>query len=801
MGGNSGHFSDQGLSPSSSDQNSSQRVAPATEAQNPAANPNASTKTPLAPAQPKPTLPQSSQPEPLQQASPYGDLSSLHDLYTKIPTTGGGLERFGSDTFLLGTGNTSELPSDLPVGPDYVLGTGDILIVNIWGSESGRLERAVDPQGQVSIPEAGMVVVTGLRIDQAQDAIQRALNTQFKSEHVEISLGRVRTVRVYVVGDVQRPGAYDVSSLSTPLNALYAAGGPTSRGSMRILKQLRGDQVVRKIDLYDFLLKGVRSTNDRLMAGDTIVVPPAGPEVSIEGMVHRPAIYELNGESTLAQVLDLAGGASITANLKQINVSRIVANQKRTMLSIELPNDSSAITKQLADFKVQGGDDVTISQILPYNNQAVYLEGHVYRPGKYPYKEGMTISDLVHSYEDVLPEPSTHAELVRLTAPDYRPQTIIFNLQDALVGNNPILLQPFDLIRVFGRYEVDAPMVSIQGEVLHPGEYPMSQGMTAAGLVLMAGGFKRSAFRDEADLSSYDLEGGKRALISHSEVAIQKAIDGDKTADVQLKPGDVLSIRTIAGWQDIGASITLSGEVEHPGSYGIQAGEHLSSVLKRAGGFRRDAYPPAAVFERVQVRQLAEQAKQQMIERIEETPVTVKSGTTNTQTESFEQQAINTDREQLLNRLRNLPASGRLVITITTDFSKWENTAADIELRAGDTLVIPKRPSFVMVSGQVFNPMAITYVPGKSLDFYLRKTGGATPGANKKSIYVLRADGSVIPKESGWMGGNYSSTRLSPGDTIFVPEKIQSPSMVWQNIMGVAQLFTLAALPIAIAGL
>jgi protein involved in polysaccharide export with SLBB domain len=689
---------------------------------------------------------------------------------------------------------------DLPVGPDYVLGSGDNIVVNLWGGHSDRLSLTIDRQGQIALPEAGTITIDGLTIAQAQSAIQKSLSTQFQGEHVEISLGRLRTVRVYVVGDVQRPGAYDVSSLSTPLSALYAAGGPTSRGSLRLLRQYHSTQLVREIDLYDFLLRGVRSNTDRLLPGDTILVPPVGPQVSIEGMVHHPAIYELNGEKTLNQVLDLAGGVLATASLKQINVARIVAHQRRTMLSLQLPNDPAGVAQKLADFKVQGGDDVVISQILPYNEQAVYLEGHVYRPGKYPYRDGMTINDLLHSYQDVMPEPSDHAELIRLQAPDFRPETISFSLPDVLIGNDSIPLQPFDLIRIFGRYEIDSPRVSIDGEVLRPGAYPMSQGMTVAGLVRMAGGFNRSAYRDDADLASYVVQDGQKVLVNHSIVAVEKALNGDKSADVVLKPGNVVSIRRLAGWQDIGASVTINGEVEHAGSYGIDPGERLSSVLKRAGGYREGAYPAAAVLERVQVRELGEQARQQMIQRIETTPINMKpvSATGQDQTAALQQQ-----RDQVLTALRSHPASGRLVINISSDIGKWENTPADIELRAGDTLVIPKRPNFVMVSGQVYNATAISYVPGRDAGWYLRKAGGPTPYGNKKLIYVLRADGSVVVQreaETIWMGRNLMDLRMQPGDTIVVPEKIMGGSQIWQNIMGAAMIASTVASPLAFAG-
>jgi protein involved in polysaccharide export with SLBB domain len=741
------------------------------------------------------------EPKRIQQPDPYGDLVSVHDLYTQIPSSGGHLRRFGSDAFIVGSGNANELPTDLPVGPDYVLGPGDMLVVHMWGGRSESLSLTIDRQGQIALPQAGTITLNSLTIGQAQDAIQKALSTQFRDEHVEISLGRLRTVRVYVVGDVQRPGAYDVSSLSTPLSALYAAGGPTSRGSLRVLRQYRDRQLVKEIDLYDLLLRGVHSDTDRLLPGDTILVPPVGPQVTVEGMVHRPAIYELNGEQGLDDVLDLAGGVVVTANLKQINVERVEAHQRRTMISLELPDSPDSMRQKLASFHVQDGDDVVISQILPYNQQAVYLEGHVFRPGKYPYRDGMTISDLLHSYQDVMPEPSDHVELVRLQSPDYRPETVTLRLSDILMGNNSMLLQPFDLVRVYGRYEVDSPKVRVEGEVLRPGEYPMSQGMTAAGLVDVAGGFRRSAYRDTADLSSYVIQNGQEVLVNHETVDMKKVFEGDKTADVVLKPGDVVSIRQLAGWQDIGSSVTIEGEVEHAGSYGIDQGERLSSVLKRAGGFRQSAYPAAAILERVQVRELAEQGRQEMIRRLETTPLDIKAGVLSVQEQAGLQQSLEQQRQQTLTALRNHAASGRQVISISSDISSWQNTSADIELRAGDRLVIPKRPTFVMVTGQVYNATAITYVQGRDVSWYLNKAGGATPSGNKKDIYVLRADGSIVVSGNSWFNGSFMKMRLRPGDTVIVPEKLIGGSQVWRNIIATAQIASSVALTGAVAGI
>jgi protein involved in polysaccharide export with SLBB domain len=740
-------------------------------------------------------------PQVQHRLSPYRNMPSLSNLYSQFPGTEKKLRRFGSDAFLIGTGNANQLPMDMPAGPDYVLGPGDALSVNMWGAQSSSLKRVIDRQGQIQLPEVGTIPIDGMTITQAQSAIQKALDTQFHGQHVEISLGRLRTVRVYVVGDVQRPGAFDVSSLSTPLSALYEAGGPTSRGSLRILRQYRGGKLVRQIDLYDFLLRGVRSNDDRLLPGDTILVPPVGAQVTVEGAVRRPAIYELNGEQGLDQVLGLAGGVLVSASLKQIDVTRIDAHQSRDMFTLQLPEKPDEAKQQLAAFNVKDGDDVTIKQILPYNSQAVYLEGHVFHPGKYAYREGMTLADLLRSYQDVMPEPSSHAEIVRLRAPDYRPEIINFDLADVLMGNESIPLQPLDLVRIYGRYEVDSPRVEIKGEVLRPGKYPMSQGMTVGDLVRMAGGFRRSAFRAEADLSSYVINNEQNVQVNHRDVDIQKALDGDKNTDVQLQPGDVVSVRRIAGWQDIGATVTISGEVEHAGSYGIQAGERLSDVLKRAGGFRNEAYPYAAIMQRVQVQQLNEQARMEMIRRIEDTPISFKPSTSaDGMTNQQMQDSLQQQRQQILTNLRSRPASGRLVINITSAISKWENTPADIELRAGDTLYIPKKPNFVMTSGQVYNPVAISYVPGKRLGWYFKKAGGPTSSADKKRMYLLRADGSVIPKDGNWFGSGFMSLHMRPGDTILVPEKIVGASQAWQNLATTAQTLTAVMIPLAVTG-
>jgi protein involved in polysaccharide export with SLBB domain len=653
----------------------------------------------------------------------------------------------------------------------------------------------VDRQGQVALPEAGTISVAGETIAQAQEMIRKALTGQYQNIRVEISLARLRTVRIYVVGDVQRPGAYDISSLSTPMNALYAAGGPTSNGSLRTVRQYRGKELVREVDLYDLLLHGVRSDIDRLLPGDTILVPPVGPQVAVSGMVHRPAVYELKGEQGLNEVLDLAGGVLVAATLRQIRVERIDAHQRHTMLSVQLPEDGTgeAAVKTLTAFHMQDGDRVLVSSILPYNEKAVYLQGHVFRPGKYPYRDGITVNELLRSYQDLLPEPADHAEIVRLQAPDFRPMTISFALSDVLIGDDPIILQPFDVIRIFSRYEVDPPKVTIRGEVLRPGEYPLAQDMTVGGLVSMAGGFKRSAYRLQADLSSYVVQNSEKVVAAQRVIEIGKAVAGDRSADVALKPGDLVSIRQLTGWTDIGASVTVSGEVVYAGTYGITEGEHLSSLLKRVGGFRETAYPPGAVLERIQVREMNEKVRLEMIRRVETANPSVDGGMTAAAERTATLQAMEQQRQQVLTSLRNHPANGRLVIRISSDVSQWENTPGDIEMRAGDVLAVPKRPNFVMVGGQVYNATAISYTRGKEAGWYLRRAGGPTPSANKKGVFILRADGSVVGHSGGLWRESVLGTRLQPGDSIVVPEKISGGSMFWKNLMTGAQLASSAA--------
>lgn len=847
------------------------------------------------------TTPYPTQPQPddhpvvRHRANPYADVPSLYDLYSQYTRRSPVLERFGEDVFRNGTGNFDELPMDMPVGPDYVLGPGDGLSIDLWGGVSQRLQRVVDREGRVTLPEAGAVQVTGRTLGDVQHMVQTVLRTQFRDIEADVSLAKLRTVRIYVVGDVVRPGAYDVSSLSTPLNALYLAGGPTAQGSLRTLRHLRGKEMVQEVDVYDLLLHGFRSGIDRLQAGDTILVPPLGPEVTVEGMVRRPAVYELKGEKNLAEVLEVAGGVLSSGTLRHVDVERVEAHLSRTMLRLDIPenNNQDAVNESLSGFQVQDGDRIKISPILPFADKTVYLDGHIFRPGKFAYRDGMKVTDLIKSYDDLLPEPyKQHAEIIRLAPPDYTPTVVAFNLADALAGKDQdVALKPFDTVRIFGRFDfedrpvitvsgevrdpgdhvtngvtylkdavylaggttpdtlladaqvfrrtedgklkvlnvnlgkalagdqgnnlllqpkdrvfiqrnlskADPPTVTVQGEVERPGTYPLGTDMNASDLVRLAGGLKRGAYTESADLTRYLVEDGKKVVGEHMTLPIASALTGEPDTDLRLRDGDVLTIGQLAGWKDVGATITVRGEVSHPGTYGIREGETLSSVIARAGGFRADAYPYGSILERVQIREIEEKNRAQLIRQVQDEGTSLKLVTSTDPDEKLAKDASLLQWQSTMEALQSTPPSGRLVIHISADMKRWAKTSADVQVRAGDVIYIPKKPTFVMVDGSVYNATAVSFRPGKSAGWYLRQAGGPNNTANKKAIFVIRADGSVIGGAGGLFTGSVEDAELRPGDMVVVPEKAFSGTTRWKDTLQVAQLVSAVGIAVQVA--
>ena len=842
-------------------------------------------------------MPQPPAPELVRARSPYADIPSLYDMYVQAiprPTTP---RRFGAEVFENGTRDSQLIPMDVPAGPDYIVGPGDGLSIDLWGGVSQRIFRVVDREGRVSLPEVGPVLVSGKSLADVQTNLQDTLRTQFRQVSAAVSLTRLRTIRVYEVGDIANPGAYDISSLSTPLNALFVAGGPTQNGSLRIVKHYRGDQLVQTVDLYDLLLHGVRSALQQLENGDSVLVPPVGPQVTVEGMVRRPSVYELKDEKNLSAVLELAGGLLPTATLRHIEVQRLVAHQNQTMLSLDVPeiDSDSETTKKLQAFEIKDGDRIRVFPIAPYNKDAVYVEGHVVRPGRYSYRPDMRVTDVIASYNDLLPEPAAqYAEIIRLNAPDFHPTVESFDLAAALRDPTKApTLQAMDTVRIFSRFDFENPptvsvlgdvrgpgtfrtsgqihlsdavhlaggispdakiddaqvfryqpdgkmkifsvslnlalegdpsaniwlqprdrllihrspdavepaSVYVEGAVGKPGRYPLTTNMTVADLIRTGGGLKPSADNQIADLTHYSWADKGELTGTHQSVTISEALAGETRANIPLNNGDVLTIRQLPNWTDLGASISVKGEVKNPGAYGIRPGEKLSSVLERAGGFGPLAYPYGAVLMRREVREVEMSSRQEMVRRLKQEELNLKQlPDADTEQKNAKLTAI-AETETTLQQLQGNPPIGRVVVRIPAELKNLKNTAADVPVRDGDVLLIPKKADYVMVNGQVFNPTAVSYRPGRSARWYLSQAGGTTQIADKKAVFVIRADGSVLSAKNngaGWWSGDPLGQTLKPGDSIIVPEAAQRiGTRNWQNLFQAGQLAASAALAVA----
>jgi polysaccharide export outer membrane protein len=831
------------------------------------------------------------------KSNPYSDVPSLYDLYVQASSRERTTERFGLEMFRYGTRDRNAIPIDVPVGPDYVLGPGDGLSIDLWGGVSQRLTRVVDRSGRIMLPEVGPLLVSGRALGDVQQAVQLALRTQFQEVSADVSVSKFRTVRVYLVGEVAEPGAYDISALSTPLNALFAAGGVTPRGSLRALKHYRGKELIEEVDAYDLLLRGVSSDAKRLESGDSLLVPPVGAQITVSGMVRRPAVYELHGEKTLADVIELSGGVLPAAALQHVELQRLEAHTKRTMLSLELSPtaDAAALMKQMSAITVQDGDEINIFPIAPYNESAIYLRGHVLRPGRYSYRDGMKLSDVISSYGDLLPEPAGHyLEIVRLNAPDFRPSVESFDLTAALANpaDSP-KLQPLDTIRIFSRYDfesaptisvagevnapgkyrtsgqarlrdaiylaggtsqdaslegaqlfrtesdgslkilsvnlrgalagdptnnivlqprdrllvhrssakVDPPTVYVKGEVAKPGRYPLTANMHVEDLVAAAGGLKRTADKNSADLTSYSAVDPEHTSTQSRRVEVSAALNGADTENVALREGDVLTVRRNPGWNDVAASATIQGEVLHPGSFGIRPGEKLSSLLDRAGGFSPQAYPYGAVLTRPEVREIEMKSYDELVQRVKLEQVHLHALPEDNGDQRNAKLTAIAQSETAMNALQENQPVGRVVIHIQPDMKNWRNTVADIPLRDGDVLTIPKKADYVTITGQVFNPTAVSYHPGRSANWYLSQAGGMTQLANKKAAFVIRGDGSVISAKnnnSGFWSGDPLDAVLRPGDSIVVPEKAPNVGgRNWQTVFQAAQVASSLAIAVA----
>ena len=761
------------------------------------------------------------------------------------------LRQFGYELFA-GAPTTFAPATDVPVSPDYIIGPGDEIHVQLYGKTNVTSDLTVDRDGVISFPELGPIAVAGLTFREMKELVAREVENRTIGVDVSVSMGRLRSIRIFVLGEVFRPGSYTVSGLSTLTNALFASGGVRKIGSLRRVQLKRSGEVVSELDLYDLLIDGDTSGDVRLMPGDVIFVPPVGSLVGVAGEVLRPAIYEMDGPMTVAELLELAGGLLPTAHRDLIQMDRIEDGRRVTY-------DMSAAGT--AEWSVESGDLLKVYTIVERDERAVFLEGNVLRPGKRQYFEGMTLLDLVPSTDDLLPETYFDYGLIeRENELNREPEYIGIDLGEALIDGRPeadVGLKPRDRVYVFHRAHFrEAPRVRVRGEVRTPGHYEHRKDMRVLDLILAAGGltrdawleeaellrtdpatlevellsidlgsvlagddranrvlhdldelvvhslwefrargevhilgevnrpgvytlfedmrisdlifsggnFKDSAYRQEAELTRYAIVDEERREYRQVLVDLAAIAEGSEEADLELQPYDKLLIRRITNWRG-DEVVEVSGEVAFPGRYPIEEGEHLSSLIDRVGGFLDDAYLPAAVFTREEIRALQAEQLERLADQLEAdlARLTVPASQDQSASYAAQRQAALEAGSQLAAELRNSEATGRMVVSLE-DIVDDPGGDEDVVLSDGDALHVPKRPDFVMVMGEVNNPTAFVYEKGRRAGHYVRLAGGRTRFGDTGKIYVVKADGSV--DRSRW-------ARIGPGDVIVVPENLE----------------------------
>ncbi|NVN89521.1 MAG: SLBB domain-containing protein [Desulfuromonadales bacterium] len=699
------------------------------------------------------------------------------------------LHQFGYDFFKNSSPNVNAL-DNMPASGSYILGPGDVLNLTIWGSFSGNHELTIDRNGEISIPKIGVVTVAGLAYDQARESIHKAISRYYKNFELNVTLGKIKTIQIFVVGEVESPGSIPVSSLSTTINALSAAGGPTRNGSLRTIRVMRNGKLENVIDLYDMFLSGDRSKDMRLQNGDTIFVPVIGPVVAVAGEIRRPAIYELKDKASLADVIKMAGGVTANGYIGRVQVERIANNNSKVALDYFSKNGQ--LDGSFSSVEIQDRDMVKVFPVQEAVRNVIVLSGNAVRPGEYQFRKGMRVKDIIGSYNDLLPESYMEsAEITRLAEPDYHKEILTFNLRMVLNGSSEdnIELKEQDTLRVFSRWEMqEKPSVAINGYVTNPGTYDFNPGMTVRDLIAASGSTKRNAILDFAELTRVTIEGDK-ARSTRLPIDLSKALGNDPTQNIPLQPDDVLIVRGISEWiEATDKFVTVQGEVKYPGIYSLTRGEKISSVIERAGGYTDKAYLKGAKFTRRSVREMQQKRMDEIIARTEKDILQKQFSITYVAASKEELEGTRFALDSLLKgleRLKTLKAEGRIVIRLSK-LDQFARSSFDLEMEGGDILDIPPRPNVVNVLGQVYNPTTLVHRPGSSdVDTYLSKAGGPTRDAEKSDMYIIRTDGSVFSRQQSsfgikwsdesrtWNFGNFMSTEMDPGDTLVVPQKLE----------------------------
>jgi len=720
---------------------------------------------------------------------------------TRLPlkkTGAEGLKPFGYDLFDHGVSTFAPV-TNVPVPSNYIVGPGDELDVQLYGNQNRSLRLVVGRDGHINLPDLGPINVGGQTFEQVKSEIEARVQRQMIGVHASVSMGDTRSIRVFVVGEAKYPGSYTVSGLATITSALYAAGGAKVAGSLRNIQLKRNGALVRQLDLYALLIRGDTTDDAKLLQGDVIAIPAVGPTVSIDGEVRRPAIYEIKNESTVADLLTLAGGLTPEADRSNAMLTRIDVNQHRVVVPVDL--SAGAKSEPL-----RNGDLVRVMRLRPTLDSGIVVQGYLYTPGAFAYRQGIRLSDVIHSVDELRPDADIHYLLIRRELPpDRRISVLSADLAAALrAPGSPadVELSPRDRITVFdlasGRDHVIQPLldelrvqatsgqptetVYVDGQVKVPGEYPLEPGMRVSDLIRAGGGTADAAYGGNAELTRHTVVAGESRRTELIEVDLAAALRGDATANAALRPFDRLSVKEVPLWGQQ-ESVTLQGEVRFPGKYSIRRGETLKSVIERAGGLTSYAFPQGSVFTRDSLRR-REQAQLDVL--AERTQRSVTSFALSGAVVAGQQGGAATLAlaQSLLTQLKGTRAVGRMVIDLPTLMREPVGSPDDVVLRDSDRLVVPRFEQQVTVLGEVQNSTSLLYSPRMSRDEYIAQSGGLTRRADGGQIYVVRANGSVVASGGGGWFRRSGSVDIKPGDTIVVPLDVEHlpPLPFWQAV-------------------
>jgi polysaccharide export outer membrane protein len=705
-------------------------------------------------------------------------------------------------------------PADrVPVTPEYVVGPGDELLVRAWGQVDIDYRAVVDRDGSISIPKIGNINVSGIKFQDLQPYLKTAIGRVFRNFDLNVAMGQLRSVQVFVVGQVVKPGAYTVSSLSTLVNAVFASGGPTYKGSMRNIQLKRRDKLVTEFDMYDLLLKGDKSKDVQLLPGDVIFIPPIGQLAAISGSINNPAIYEIKGPVSLAILIELSGGLTTTADGQKVTVERIVDRKARQVEDFKL--DSTGMARALRD-----GDLVQVLPLSPRFDNAITVRGNVAVPARHPWRAGLRVKDVVPDKE-------------ALIVPDYWVKRNLIVRRD--VTGREVYGSRTDIaaeMRYGVRPEADDPRYGFRPDVLpdprqqpaqgqplgqnqQPGQNAQSDQLARRNADARNQQRLRTDIKQSLPEVNWDYAVVERLNLTDLTTTLlpfnlgKAILEADPQNNVVLQPGDVI---TIFSKDDIQVPIAkqtkfvrLEGEVAAPGVYQVQAGETLRQLLVRVGGLSPNAYLFGATFNRESTRMLQQKRLDEAIDKLEQEIHRSMSQTALTKEDTENLKTAGQGQLALVARLRSIRATGRIVLEVPPERGSIA-ALPDLALEDADTLTIPARPSTVAVVGTVYNENSFIYRPEKRASDYLAQAGGPTKDADTDSFYIIRADGSVISKrQSSWFSlSGFDGERLNPGDAVVVPEKLDKyrftrelkdwSAIFYQFALGVAGLKVLQGL-------